>query len=74
MATAVYGLFSIVWRSVISVPSPMRGIVYLIQIRDLDQTVIGNPAHDSVRLGLWLASAARGSDPGATAGAPERSD
>ena len=36
----------------------MRGIVYLIQIRDLDQTVIGNPAHDSVRLGLWLASAA----------------
>lgn len=38
-----------------------------IQIRDLDQTVIGNPAHDIVRLGLSLASAARGSDlPGIT--------
>ncbi|GEO98425.1 DUF2252 family protein [Methylobacterium haplocladii] len=37
-----------------------------VQIRDLDQTVIGNPAHDLVRLGLSLASAARGSDlPGA---------
>jgi uncharacterized protein (DUF2252 family) len=35
----------------------------LVQIRDLDQTVIGNPAHDLVRLGLSLASAARGSDP-----------
>jgi len=33
-----------------------------VQIRDLDQTVIGNPAHDIVRLGLSLASAARGSD------------
>lgn len=39
----------------------------LIQIRDLDQTVIGNPAHDLIRLGLSLASAARGSDlPGVT--------
>jgi uncharacterized protein (DUF2252 family) len=39
----------------------------LIQIRDLDQTVIGNPAHDLVRLGLSLASAARGSElPGVT--------
>src|ERR1700689_38142 len=39
----------------------------LVQIRDLDQTVIGNPAHDLVRLGLSLASAARGSDlPGGT--------
>jgi len=38
-----------------------------IQIRDLDQTVIGNPTHDLVRLGLSLASAARGSDlPGVT--------
>jgi uncharacterized protein (DUF2252 family) len=38
-----------------------------VQIRDLDQTVIGNPAHDLIRLGLSLASAARGSDlPGAT--------
>lgn len=33
-----------------------------IEIRDLDQTVIGNPAHDIIRLGLSLASAARGSD------------
>ncbi|MHC1479607.1 DUF2252 family protein [Frateuria aurantia] len=33
-----------------------------VQIRDLDQTVIGNPAHDIVRLGLSLAMAARGSD------------
>jgi uncharacterized protein (DUF2252 family) len=38
-----------------------------IQIRDLDQTVIGNPAHDLIRLGLSLASVARGSDlPGVT--------
>lgn len=33
-----------------------------IHIRDLDQTVIGNPAHDLIRLGLSLASAARGSN------------
>jgi uncharacterized protein (DUF2252 family) len=33
-----------------------------VQIRDLDQTVVGNPTHDLVRLGLSLASAARGSD------------
>jgi uncharacterized protein (DUF2252 family) len=33
-----------------------------IQIRDLDQTIIGNPAHDLIRLGLSLAMAARGSD------------
>jgi uncharacterized protein (DUF2252 family) len=39
----------------------------LIQIRDLDQTVVGNPAHDLIRLGLSLAFAARGSDlPGVT--------
>jgi uncharacterized protein (DUF2252 family) len=38
-----------------------------IQIRDLDQTVVGNPAHDLVRLALSLATAARGSDlPGIT--------
>lgn len=38
-----------------------------IQIRDLDQTVIGNPAHDIIRLGLSFASALRGSDlPGVT--------
>jgi uncharacterized protein (DUF2252 family) len=38
-----------------------------IQIRDLDQTVIGNPAHDMIRLALSLATASRGSDlPGVT--------
>jgi uncharacterized protein (DUF2252 family) len=38
-----------------------------LAIRDLDQTVIGNPAHDLIRLGLSLATAIRGSDlPGVT--------
>jgi uncharacterized protein (DUF2252 family) len=38
-----------------------------VQIRDFDQAVVGNPAHDLVRLGLSLAMAARGSDlPGVT--------
>ena len=38
-----------------------------VQIRDLDQTVIGNPNHDLIRLALSLASAARGSNlPGIT--------
>jgi uncharacterized protein (DUF2252 family) len=38
-----------------------------VQIRDLDQTVIGNPNHDLIRLALSLFSAARGSDlPGVT--------
>jgi uncharacterized protein (DUF2252 family) len=38
-----------------------------IQIRDVDQAVIGNPAHDLIRLALSLATAARGSDlPGIT--------
>lgn len=38
-----------------------------IQIRDLDQTVIGNPAYDLIRLGLSLETAARSSDlPGVT--------
>lgn len=38
-----------------------------VQIRDLDQTVIGNPVHDLIRLALSLATAARGSDlPGVT--------
>lgn len=46
--------------------SDARGRVE-IQIRDLDQTVIGNPAHDLIRLSLSLATAARGSDlPGLT--------
>jgi uncharacterized protein (DUF2252 family) len=34
-----------------------------IQIRDLDQAVIGNPAHDLVRLALSLATAARYTNP-----------
>jgi uncharacterized protein (DUF2252 family) len=33
----------------------------VIELRDLDQTVPGNPAHDLVRLGLSLAMAARSS-------------
>lgn len=43
-----------------------RGQVH-VQIRDFDQSVIGNPSHDLIRLGLSLAMAARGSDlPGVT--------
>jgi uncharacterized protein (DUF2252 family) len=46
--------------------SDARGRV-AIQIRDFDQAVTGNPAHDLIRLGLSLATAARGSDlPGVT--------
>jgi uncharacterized protein (DUF2252 family) len=38
-----------------------------VEIRDFDQTTIGDPAHDLIRLGLSLAMAARGSDlPGVT--------
>ncbi len=38
-----------------------------VQVRDLDQTVHGNPAHDLLRLGLSLSAAARGSNlPGLT--------
>jgi len=38
-----------------------------VQIRNLDQSVIGNPAHHLIRLDLSLATAARGSDlPGVT--------
>ncbi|WP_184227548.1 DUF2252 family protein [Paraburkholderia youngii] len=33
-----------------------------VQIRDLDQCVIGNPVHDLLRLGLSLATAARSAD------------
>jgi uncharacterized protein (DUF2252 family) len=33
-----------------------------IELRDLDQTVIGNPAHDLIRLALSLAMAARSSN------------
>jgi len=39
----------------------MKGKVR-VQVRDFDQTVIGNPAHDLVRLALSLSMAARGSD------------
>ena len=39
----------------------------VVEMRDLDQTVIGNPAHDVVRLALSLAMSARSSDlPGVT--------
>ena len=38
-----------------------------VQIRDVDQTVVGNPVHDLMRLALSMAMAARGSDlPGVT--------
>src|SRR3984885_10914858 len=38
-----------------------------IEIRDLDQAVIGNPAHDLIRLALLLSMATRSSDlPGVT--------
>jgi uncharacterized protein (DUF2252 family) len=38
-----------------------------VELRDFDQAVVGNPAHDLVRLCLSLAMAARGSDlPGVT--------
>ena len=38
-----------------------------VQIRDVDQTVIGNPAHDLIRLALSLTMASRSSDlPGVT--------
>ncbi len=48
-------------------PVASAGGALAVQIRDFDQTVVGNPAHDLVRLGLSLAMAARGSDlPGAT--------
>jgi uncharacterized protein (DUF2252 family) len=39
----------------------------VVELRDLDQTVIGNPVHDLVRLALSLAMSARSSDlPGVT--------
>ena len=39
----------------------------VVELRDLDHTVVGNPAHDIVRLALSLAMAARSSDlPGVT--------
>jgi uncharacterized protein (DUF2252 family) len=48
-------------------PVASRTGALAVQIRDLDQAVIGNPAHDLVRLALSLAMAARSSDlPGVT--------
>jgi len=44
-------------------PVASAGGALAIQVRDFDQTVIGNPAHDLIRLGRSLAMAARGSDP-----------
>lgn len=39
----------------------------VVEMRDLDQTVLGNPAHDVLRLALSLAMSARSSDlPGVT--------
>ena len=44
----------------------VKGVID-IEVRDFDQSVIGNPAHDLLRLGLSLAMAARASDlPGVT--------
>src|SRR5437868_2016858 len=34
----------------------------VVQLRDLDQTVVGNPVHDLIRLGLSLVMAARSFD------------
>ncbi|GJE44703.1 hypothetical protein AEGHOMDF_3893 [Methylobacterium soli] len=48
--------------SATSGPSQTRTGRIDIQVRDLDQTIIGNPTHDLVRLDLSLASAARGSN------------
>ncbi len=48
-------------------PVASRDGYLAVQVRDLDQTVIGNPAHDLIRLALSLAMAARSSDlPGVT--------
>ncbi len=35
---------------------------FRVEIRDFDQTIVGNPAHDLIRLGLSLASATVVSD------------
>jgi uncharacterized protein (DUF2252 family) len=48
-------------------PIGQSGGKAVVELRDLDHTVIGNPAHDVVRLALSLAMAARSSDlPGVT--------
>jgi len=43
-------------------PVARKDGVVEIELRDLDQTVIGNPAHDLIRLALSLAMAARSSN------------
>src|SRR5271155_2541618 len=45
-----------------------------IEIRDLDQTVIGNPAHDLIRLGLSLAGCPRLRPAGGHHGQDDRAD
>jgi uncharacterized protein (DUF2252 family) len=57
------------WRLPFGQPGPLADETgdIDIQIRDLDQSVIGNPVHDLIRLGLSLATTVRGSDlPGVT--------
>jgi hypothetical protein len=41
---------------------PVEESSHSLEFRDLDQTVIGNPAHDLIRLGVSFATAIRGSD------------
>ncbi|CAN5328848.1 DUF2252 domain-containing protein [soil metagenome] len=43
-------------------PVSNRSGAVRVGIRDLDQTVIGNPVHDLIRLGLSLTTAARGAN------------
>lgn len=51
-------------------PLSSRAGTIRLGIRDLDQTVIGNPVHDLLRLGLSLTTAARGANvPGVTTAA-----
>ena len=57
------------WRLSCGNLGPVAGIDgrIAVQIRDHDQTVIGDPVHDLLRLALSLATASRGSDlPGVT--------
>jgi uncharacterized protein (DUF2252 family) len=56
------------WRADLSIGpvADLKGNID-IQIRDLDQSVIGNPAYDLIRLAVSLAMAARSADlPGVT--------
>ena len=59
--------FAAIVMLVILVHSPIRKVTSWCRSGILTKPSIGNPAHDLVRLGLSLASAARGSDlPGVT--------